>query len=91
MTIVWISSSLVAAEASRPGESDRSEPELRVVLSMLNMNVGRLSTFHADKEEAVTLDSEDRGHGPIILQPALKTQARGVAQVYGRIGGHKLG
>ena len=56
---------LIAAKPIGFRQHHRVEPELRIILGFLNVNVDRFLCFTAEKEESVSLASENsgRGHG----------------------------
>jgi hypothetical protein len=48
-------------------QSDRVKPELRQLVIMLNMNMGRLITISCVKKEPVWPDSENGWHYPSFI------------------------
>jgi hypothetical protein len=57
---------LVAAEPTITRQPRRVEPELRIALRLLNVNVRRLIAFAAEEEEPITALPQHLGHTPIL-------------------------
>jgi hypothetical protein len=61
----------VIPEIDRACKSHRSEPELRVSLRLVNMDMRGLFALPAEKEEPISLHPQNSWHCPFIPQGGL--------------------
>jgi hypothetical protein len=70
-------SKFVAPEVNRACEPNRAEPELRVALCLLNVDMRWLVSFAAEKKESIPFNPQNSWHSSLIAHPASEEKAAG--------------